>query len=29
MAYGCQPTQPAKDIKSEPELTDPFDLLMS
>ena len=29
MAYGCQPTQPAKDIKGEPELTDPFNLLMS
>ena len=29
MAYGCQPTQPAKDIKGEPELTDPFNLLLS
>ena len=29
MAYGCQPTQPAKDIKGEPELTDLFNLLMS
>ena len=29
MAYGCQRNQPAKDIKGEPELTDPFNLLMS